>query len=70
MGKTGEIIIFLALFSFVWGMKRKYSGMDEATIEDLAFLNRSLRESGEAGHRVCLSAASYAGAEKSEEGMA
>ena len=45
-------------------------GMAEATIEDLASLNRSFRESGEAGHRVCLSAVSYAGAEKSDEGMA
>ncbi|MGB2763440.1 MAG: hypothetical protein WBC02_11050 [Candidatus Aminicenantaceae bacterium] len=44
--------------------------MDKATIEDLAFLNRSLRVSGEAGHRVCLSVASYADAKKSEEGMA
>ncbi len=44
--------------------------MDEATIEDLAFPNRSSRESSEAGRRVCLSVASYAGAEKSEEGMA
>jgi len=43
--------------------------MNEAIIEDLAFLNRSLRESGEAGHRVCLSVASYADAKKSEKGM-
>jgi len=28
--------------------------MDEATFEDLASLNCSLREYGEAGHRVCL----------------
>jgi len=44
--------------------------MDEATFEDLASLNCSLREYGEAVHRVCLSVVSYAGAEKSEEGMA
>jgi len=59
MGKTGEIVVFLALFSFVWGMKRKCSGMDEATIEDLAFLNCSLRKSGEAGHRVCLNSGQW-----------
>jgi len=44
--------------------------MAKATFEDLASLNHSLREYGEAGHRVCLSVASYAGVEKSEEGMA
>jgi len=33
--------------------------MDEATIEDLAFLNRSLRESGEAGHRACLNSCQW-----------
>ncbi|MBL7082910.1 MAG: hypothetical protein ISS41_04670 [Candidatus Aminicenantes bacterium] len=33
--------------------------MDEATIEDLAFLNRSLRVSGEAGHRVCLNSGQW-----------
>ncbi|UCC38265.1 MAG: hypothetical protein JSV96_10480 [Candidatus Aminicenantes bacterium] len=44
--------------------------MGEATFEDLAFLRRALRESGGAGHRVCLSVASYAGAEKSDDGMA
>ncbi|MGB2763914.1 MAG: hypothetical protein WBC02_11125 [Candidatus Aminicenantaceae bacterium] len=40
------------------------------TFEDLASLNRSSRESDRVGRRVCLSGASYAAAEKSEEGMA
>jgi hypothetical protein len=52
------------------GITRKYSGMDEATIEDLAFGIRSSREPDEAGRRVCLSGASYAAAEKSEWRMA
>ena len=39
-------------------------------IEDLAFPGRSSRESGEAGYQVCLSLASYAGAEKDGEEMA
>jgi len=44
--------------------------MVEATFEDLASLNRASRKPGRAGRRVCLSGASYAAAEKSEEGMA
>jgi len=44
--------------------------MEKATIEDLAFLNRSSREPDLVGRRGCLSAASSAAAEKSEEGMA
>ncbi len=51
-------------------IKRKYSGLDEATIEDLAFPNRSSRAPDYVGRRVCLSEASYAAAEKSDEGMA
>ncbi len=45
-------------------------GMDEATIEDLAFPKRSMRELDRVERRVCLSGASYAAAEKSDEGMA
>jgi len=44
--------------------------MDEATFKDLASLNCSLRKPDIVGRRVCLSGASYAAAEKSEEGMA
>jgi len=44
--------------------------MDEATFEDLASLNHALREPDRVGRRVCLSGASYAAAEKSDEGMA
>jgi hypothetical protein len=47
-------------------IKRKYSGMIVATIEDLAFPNRSSREPDYVGRRVCLSEASYAAAEKSD----
>ncbi len=49
---------------------KKYPGMDEATIEDLAFPKRSTRELDGVERRVCLSGASYAAAEKSDEGMA
>jgi hypothetical protein len=51
-------------------IKRKYSGMSVATIEDLAFGIRSSREPDGVGRRVCLSGASYAAAEKSEWRMA
>jgi hypothetical protein len=44
--------------------------MAEATIEDLAFGIRSLREIHSVDRRVCLSGASYAAAEKSEWRMA
>ncbi|KKN60520.1 hypothetical protein LCGC14_0530990 [marine sediment metagenome] len=44
--------------------------MSVATIEDLAFPNRSSRAPDSVGRRVCLSEASYAAAEKSDEGMA
>ncbi|MGB2764721.1 MAG: hypothetical protein WBC20_09955 [Candidatus Aminicenantaceae bacterium] len=44
--------------------------MDEATLEDLASLNRASRRPDGVGRRVCLSGASYAAAEKSDEGMA
>ena len=44
--------------------------MSAATIEDLAFPNRSSRAPDYVGRRVCLSEASYAAAEKSDEGMA
>ena len=44
--------------------------MDEATIEDLALPKRSTRELDGVERRVCLSGASYAAAEKSDEGMA
>jgi len=44
--------------------------MDEATFEDLASLNCSSRKSDRVGRQVCLSGASYAAAEKSNEGMA
>jgi len=50
--------------------KRKYSGIDEATFEDLAFPNCSSRAPDFVGRRGCLSAASSAAAKKSEEGMA
>jgi hypothetical protein len=40
--------------------------MDDVTIEDLAFGIRSSREPDGVGRQVCLSAASYAAAEKSE----
>jgi hypothetical protein len=50
-------------------MKRSL-GMDEATIEDLAFGVRSLRAVDKVDLRVCLSAASYAAAEKAERRMA
>jgi len=51
-------------------IKRKYSVMAEATIEDLAFPNRSSRVLDYVGRQGCLSTASSAAAEKSEEGMA
>jgi len=51
-------------------IRRKHSGMDEATIEDLAFSNRSSRAPDCVGRRGCLSEASSAAAEKREEGMA
>jgi hypothetical protein len=51
-------------------IKRKYSGMSVATIEDLAFPNRFSRAPDRVGRRVCLSEASYAAVEKSDEGMA
>jgi hypothetical protein len=38
--------------------------MDEATLKDLAFGFRSSKEVDEIDLRVCLSAASYAAAEK------
>ena len=41
-----------------------------ATIEDLAFPDRSSRVPDYAGRRVCLSEASYAAAKKSDKGMA
>ena len=44
--------------------------MDEATFEDLAFGVRSSREVDRVDLRVCLSAASYAAAEKAERRMA
>jgi hypothetical protein len=44
--------------------------MSVATIEDLAFPNRSARAPDYVGRRVCLSEASYAAAEKNDEGMA
>jgi hypothetical protein len=44
--------------------------MSVATIEDLAFPNRSARAPDYVGRRVCLSEASYEAAEKSDEGMA
>jgi hypothetical protein len=44
--------------------------MGVATIEDLAFGIRSLREVHIVDRRVCLSKASYAAAEKSEWRMA
>jgi hypothetical protein len=44
--------------------------MSVATIEDLAFPNRSSRVPDHVGRRVCLSETSYAAAEKSDEGMA
>ncbi len=44
--------------------------MVAATFEDLAFPNHSSRGVDEIDRRVCLSAASYAAAEKSGEGMA
>jgi len=47
-------------------LRSKYSGMDEATIEDLAFGVRPSREVDEVDLRVCLSGASYAAAEKVE----
>jgi hypothetical protein len=53
-----------------WENKRRYSGKDEATFEDLAFGVRSLREVDRVDLRVCLSAASYAAAEKAERRMA
>ena len=45
-------------------------GMEEATIEDLAFGFRSSRDVDEIDQRVCLSGASYAAAEKGERRMA
>ncbi len=44
--------------------------MDEATIEDLAFVVRPLRAVDEGDLRVCLSEVSYAAAEKAERRMA
>ncbi len=44
--------------------------MDEATIEDLAFVVRSSRVVDEVDLRVCLSEASYAAAKKTERRMA
>ncbi len=44
--------------------------MSAATIEDLAFPNRSSRVPDIVGRRVCLSEASYAAADKSDEEMA
>ncbi len=44
----------------------RFWGIDEATIEDLAFGICSSREPDGVGQRVCLSVASYAAAEKSE----
>ena len=49
---------------------RRFWGIAEATIEDLAFGIRSSREPDGVGRRVCLSEASYAAAEKSEWRMA
>ncbi|NOR52704.1 MAG: hypothetical protein GQ536_01250 [Candidatus Aminicenantes bacterium] len=55
------------------GIKQSYKkesirfwGIAVATIEDLAFGARSSREPDGVGQRVCLSAASYAAAEKNE----
>ncbi len=44
--------------------------MDEATIEDLAFVVRLSREVDKVDLRVCLSEARYAAAEKAEQRMA
>lgn len=44
--------------------------MSVATIEDLAFPNRSSRVPDHVGRRVCLSETSYAAAEKNDERMA
>ena len=44
--------------------------MEDATIEDLAFVFRSSRRVDGVDLRVCLSEASYAAAEKAERRMA
>ena len=48
----------------------RFLGMVAATIEDLAFGVRPLREVDGVDLRVCLSEASYAAAEKDERRMA
>ncbi len=50
--------------------KAKVLGMDDVTIEDLAFGVCSSREPDGVGQRVCLSIASYVAAEKAEYRMA
>jgi hypothetical protein len=47
-------------------LSRRFWGIADATIEDLAFDVRSSRGPDGVGQRVCLSKASYAAAEKSE----
>jgi hypothetical protein len=57
-------LYFSVLFHFVWirlylDNLGEYSGMDEATSEDLAFPSRSLRESDGVGPEDCLSTIEY-----------
>ena len=54
----------VSVFLFYQEIRSKYSGLDKATIEDLAFPNCPSKEADEIGRRVCLSVASYAGAER------
>ncbi|MCK4647004.1 MAG: hypothetical protein KAU46_12190 [Candidatus Aminicenantes bacterium] len=60
MSKAERARFLSSLFS------TRFWGMDDVTIEDLAFGICSLREPDGVGRRVCLSVASYAAAEKSE----
>jgi len=64
MSKAEQAWFLFSLFT------TRFWGIAEATIEDLAFGVRSLREPDGVGRRVCLSGASYAAAEKSECRMA
>ncbi len=49
---------------------KRFLGIDETTIEDLAFVVRSLRAVDTVDLRVCLSEASHAAAGKAERRMA
>jgi len=60
----------IPIFHFNYFNRLRFLGVEEATIEDLAFGFQSSTEVNGVDLRVCLSGASYAAAEKTERRMA